>query len=163
MWNEYREKYPGGSVIHHYNREEWTSIATNAPDVIVASDGGPILNLEQKIAPFGIGTNARILGRYVREQGTLSLTDAIARMTWLPVKVLQNYSSAMARKGRLQVGMDADITIFDPETVIDNATYKAPYQASTGFVHVLVNGQFVVRDGDLLEGSYPGRRVLREN
>jgi hypothetical protein len=77
MWHEYREKYPGGTIIHHYNKEEWTSVATNAPDVIVAADGFPIFTLEQKVAPFGIGTNSRVLGRYVREKGSLSLQDAI--------------------------------------------------------------------------------------
>ncbi len=161
MWNEYREKHAGGIVIHHYNKEEWTRIPTEAPDVIVASDSIPIVSLEQKVGPWGIGTNARILGHYVREEGTLSLSDAIAKMTWLPVKVLENYSSTMAQKGRIQTGKDADITIFDPETVIDNATYEAPYQASSGFVHVLVNGQFVVRDGVLQDTVFPGERITR--
>jgi len=160
-WNEYREKYPGGTVIHHYNREEWTRIATEAPDVIVASDGTPVLSLEQKVGPWGIGTSARVLGHYVREEGTLSLHDALAKMTILPARVLDSYSPAMARKGRLQAGMDADITIFDPETVIDHATYQDPLQASSGIVHVLVNGQFVIRDDKLVEGAYPGQRVLR--
>jgi N-acyl-D-aspartate/D-glutamate deacylase len=113
MWHEYREKHPGGTVIHHYNKEEWTSVATNAPDVIVAADGFPIFTLEQKVAPFGIGTNARVLGRYVREKSSLSLQDAIAKMTYLPAKMLQGYSPSMAMKGRIKVGADADITVFD--------------------------------------------------
>jgi N-acyl-D-aspartate/D-glutamate deacylase len=161
MWNEYREKYPGGTVIHHYNKEEWTRVATESADVIVASDGIPILSLEKKVAPFGIGTNARILGRYVREQGSLSLNDALSKMTLLPVKMLENYSPSMARKGRIQVGKDADITIFNPQTVIDNATFEDPYQASSGIVHVLVNGQFVVRDDELQDLAFPGERVTR--
>ncbi len=161
MWHEYREKYPGGLVIHHYNKEEWTSVATNAPDVIVAADGFPILTLEHKVAPFGIGTNARVLGRYVREEGTLSLQDAIAKMTYLPARMLQDYSPSMARKGRIRIGADADITVFDPATIIDNATYAEPYQASSGIVHVLVGGQFALRDGELERDVYAGRRVLR--
>ena len=161
MWHEYREKYPGGTVIHHYNKEEWTSVATNAPDVIVAADGFPIFTLEQKVAPFGIGTNARVLGRYVREKGSLSLQDAIAKMTYLPAKMLQDYSPSMAMKGRIKVGADADITVFDPATVIDNATYADPYQASSGIVHVLVGGQLAISDGELQSDVYAGRRVLR--
>ena len=161
MWHEYREKHPGGTVIHHYNKEEWTSVATNAPDVIAAADGFPIFSLERKVAPFGIGTNSRVLGRYVREKGTLSLQDAIAKMTYLPAKMLQDYSPSMAMKGRIKIGADADITVFDPATVIDNATYSNPYQASTGIVHVLVNGQFALHDGELRSDMYAGRRVLR--
>ncbi|MCP5093719.1 MAG: amidohydrolase family protein, partial [Gammaproteobacteria bacterium] len=151
MWHEYREKYPGGTVIHHYNKEEWTSVATEAPDVIVAADGFPIFTLEQKVAPFGIGTNSRVLGRYVREKGSLSLQDAIAKMSYLPAKMLQDFSPSMAMKGRIKVGADADITVFDPATVIDNATNSDPYQASSGIVHVLVGGQLAIRDGALLQ------------
>lgn len=161
MWYEYREKYPGGLVIHHYNKEEWTSVATNAPDVIVAADGFPILTLEQKVAPFGIGTNSRVLGRYVREKGSLSLQDAIAKMTYLPARMLQGYSPSMAMKGRIKVGADADITVFNPATIIDNATYAEPYQASSGIVHVLVGGQLAISDGELQSDVYAGRRVLR--
>ena len=161
MWHEYREKYPGGTVIHHYNKEEWTSVATNAPDVIVAADGFPIFTLEQKVAPFGIGTNSRVLGRYVREKGTLSLQDAIAKMTYLPATMLQDYSPSMAKKGRIKIGADADITMFDPATVIDNATYADPYRTSGGIVHVLVGGRLAISDGELQSDVYAGRRVLR--
>ncbi len=161
MWHDYRKNRPGGGVIHHYNKEEWTSIATNAPDVIVAADGVPIISLEHKVAPFGVGTNARVLGRYVREKGSLSLPDAIAKMTYLPAKVLENYAPSMAMKGRLKVGADADITVFDPDTVMDRATFRDPYQASTGISHVIVGGQFAIRDGELQRDVYAGRRVLR--
>ena len=102
-----------------------------------------------------------MLGRYVREQNTLSLPDPIAKMTLLPARVLEQYSPAMARKGRIQVGKDADITIFDAKSVADNATFREPYQASTGINHVLVNRQFVVRDEELLEEAFPGQRVTR--
>lgn len=160
-WHEYREKFPGMSVIHHYNREAWTSIATNAPDVAVASDGSPVFDLENKAPPWGIGTSARVLGRYVREQGSLSLMTALAKMTSLPASILQDYSPTFRRKGRIQPGTDADITIFDPDTIIDNATFQDPYRPSSGIAHVLVGGSFVVRDGRFQEGVFPGKRVLR--
>ena len=148
-------------MIHHYNKEEWTSVATEALDVMVASDGFPIFTLEQKVAPFGIGTYSRVLGRYVREKGSLSLQDAIAKMSYLPARLLQDYSPSMAMKGRIKAGADADITVFDATTVIDNATNSGPYQASSGIVHVLVGGQLAIRDGELQQGVYAGRRVLR--
>ena len=160
-WHEYREKMPGLSVIHHYNREEWTSIATNAPDVAVASDGSPILNLRNKVPPWGIGTNARVLGRYVREKGSLDLMTALAKMTLLPASILEDYVPTFQNKGRIRTGADADITIFDPNTIIDNATFRDPYQPSSGIEHVLVGGTFVVRGGQFQEGVHPGKRILR--
>lgn len=162
MWHEYREKFPGGLVIHHYNKEAWTKIATEAPDVIVAADGGPILSLDQKVAPFGVGTYARVLGRYTKGRGgNLTLMQALAKMTILPAQVLGPYVPAMQRKGRIEVGADADITIFDPATIIDHATFQEPFKASSGIAHVLVGGQFVIRNAELQEGVYPGKRVLK--
>lgn len=160
-WEHYRESAPGTTVIHHYNKEEWTSIATNAPDVMVASDGTPVISLKANVAPFGIGTNARILGRYVRERQSLTLIQAIRKMTLLPADMLSTYNPAFRQKGRLQEGMDADITVFDPNNVIDRATYREPFQHSEGFMQVLVGGQFVVKDGILLPDAYPGVRVDR--
>ena len=160
MWHEYREKHPEGAVIHHYNREAWTRIATTAPDVVVASDGLPVLSPEVKAPPFGIGTFSRILGRYVREERSLSLMDALAKMTVGPARVLEDWAPAFRYKGRIQVGADADLTVFDPEHVIDHATFADPYLPSTGIDHVIVAGTFVVRDGTLLDGPTPGRRLL---
>ena len=160
-WREYRETKPGLGVIHHYNREQWTAIATNAPDVAVASDGMAIVDLDVKVPPWGIGTNARVLGRYVREKGSLELMTALAKMTLLPASILENYAPALRNKGRIRPGADADITVFDPKTVIDNATFRDPYQPSSGIEHVLVNGTFIVREGQFQEGAYPGKRILR--
>ena len=67
--------------------------------------------------------------------------------------------NAMKRKGRLQVGMDADITIFDPATIRDRATFAEPAQTSTGIAHVIVNGTFVLRDGIFQQGVTPGQPV----
>ena len=125
------------------------------PDVIAASDGIPFS--EGRAHPRGAGTFARILGHYVRERGVLSLMDALRKMTLLPAQRIEGIVPEMARKGRVQVGSDADLTIFDPERVIDRATYDAPDQYSAGIVHVLVGGAFVVRDGALVDGVQPGR------
>jgi len=160
-WEKYRRESPGGTVVHHYNREEWTRIASEAPDVIVAADGTPIVTLEQKSAPFGVGTFARVFARYVRDEKTLDLMDAVAKMTLLPAQVLEDYSQAFRHKGRVQVGADADITVFDLERIQDNATFQDPYRPSTGITHVIVGGAFVLRDERLVEDSFPGHRIPR--
>lgn len=160
-WDRYRRESPGGTVVHHYNREEWTRQASEAPDVIVAADGVPILTLDQKNAPFGIGTFSRIYAHYVRDEGTLDLMDAVAKMTLLPARVLEGYSVAFRQKGRIRVGADADITVFDLDRIQDNASFSDPYRPSTGIMHVLVGGRFALRDGELQEDNYPGQRILR--
>jgi N-acyl-D-aspartate/D-glutamate deacylase len=160
MFEKYREKYPEGAVIHHYLKEEWTTQAIQAPGVIVVSDLIPMKSREQLVPPHN-GAFTRVLGRYVREKSVLSLPEAIEKMTLLPAQRLEAYAPAFSRKGRIQTGMDADITVFDPDTVIDNATYRDPYQEASGITHVVVNGSLVVRDGKVIEGIYPGRRIMK--
>ncbi len=145
----------GGWVIMHGRSEAINEWIVGQPDVIAASDGIPFS--EGRAHPRGAGTFARILGHYVRERGVLSLMDALRKMTLLPAQRIEAIVPEMALKGRVQVGSDADLTIFDPERVIDRATYAAPDQYSAGIEHVLVAGTFVVRDGALVDGVEPGR------
>ena len=158
MWQEYREKHPEGQVIHHYLKEEWTRRALVEPGVMVVSDLLPMETEESKVAPHN-GTFARILGHYVREEKLIDLETALAKMTIVPARRLEKMAPVFRRKGRLRVGADADITIFDPEKVIDRATYQNPYQASEGINYVIVNGELVVRDGEIQEGLFPGRAI----
>lgn len=162
MWNEYREKYPEGQVIHHYLKEEWTRAALAEPGVIVVSDLLPMKTEESKVAPHN-GAFSRILGRYVRELELLELSDALARMTILPARRLEAAFSAFKRKGRVQVGADADLTIFDPDEILDQATYRDPYQPALGIEHVIVGGQPVVRDGKRDESLHPGKLLSLED
>ena len=151
----YREQ--GGWVIMHGRSEATNEWIVSQPDVIVASDGIPFS--EGRAHPRGAGTFARILGRYVRERGVLSLMDGLRKMTVMPARRLETVAPQMAAKGRVQVGADADLTLFNPDRVIDRATYDTPDQFSEGIVHVLVAGTFVVRDETLVDGVTPGRAI----
>jgi N-acyl-D-aspartate/D-glutamate deacylase len=159
MWEEYREKYPEGQVIHHYVKEEWTRRALVEPGVMVVTDILPIESPDIKSAPHG-GSFARVLARYVREEALLDLGTAVAKMTLLPARRLEGVAPAFARKGRLRVGADADVTVFDPDRVLDRTTYADPFEPSEGIPYVIVNGVVVVRDGEIAEGASPGRRLL---
>jgi N-acyl-D-aspartate/D-glutamate deacylase len=148
----------GGQVIHHYLKEEWTQRAVQEPDVIIVSDLMPMKTKEKKVAPHN-GAFSKVLGRYVREEKLLDLNTAIAKMTLLPARRLENYAPVFRRKGRLQQGMDADITIFNPVTIRANATYQDPYQEATGIVHVIVNGTPIIRDGSQVQDTFPGEQL----
>jgi N-acyl-D-aspartate/D-glutamate deacylase len=154
-FTEYRKE--GGAVIMHFMKPEWIQRAMASPFVIVASDGMPFA---PGAHPRSAGTFSRVLGRYVREQKVLSLMDALGKMTILPARRLEPLSPQMKNKGRLRVGADADITVFDPATVIDTATFEKGLSFSTGIEHVLVNGVPVVRDGKTVPNTFPGQAVL---
>ena len=154
-FEQYRRQ--GGFVIMHGRSEATNEWVASQPDVIVASDGIPFS--EGRAHPRGAGTFARILGHYVRERQALSLMDAVRKMTLLPAQRLEQVAPQMARKGRVQAGADADLTLFDPDQVIDRATYDSPDQYSDGVVHVIVGGTFVVRDSTLVEGVMPGEAI----
>jgi hypothetical protein len=143
-------------------------------DAIVASDAmmltwsGPPREDEWPLPPEATthprtaGTYARSLRVLTRDYG-LPLVDALRRMTLLPAQVMEVVAPSMARKGRISAGSDADIVVFDPQTVSDQATYDDSTRPSTGITHVLVNGEFVVRDGQLQLDARPGRAVRAGN
>ena len=99
------------------------------------------------------------MGHYAREQKALTLMQALRKMTIMPAKRLAEYVPQMRNKGRLQVGADADITIFNLETIIDKATYENPMQHSKGIEYIIVNGELVIKDGKLIQGNKPGRPI----
>lgn len=151
------EKYrkQGGIVVIHMIPEDAARAAVANPLVMIASDGMPITG--PKVHPRGQGTFSRVLGHYVREEKALDLMTALKKMTLMPAQRLEKRAPVFKDKGRIRLGADADITIFDPNRVIDKATYEKPLQYSEGIQFVLVNGVAVVKDGKVVDGVFPGR------
>ena len=151
------EKYrkEGGIVVIHSIPEEDVRIALANPNIIVASDGMRITG--PKVHPRGQATYSRVLGHYVREEKVLDLMTALRKMTLLPAQRLEKRAPAFRDKGRVRVGADADITVFDAGRVIDKATFEEPLQYSEGIQFVLVDGVAVVKDGQFVKGVLPGK------
>ena len=154
-FSRYRKQ--GGLAVLHMIPEESVRAALVHPGVFVGSDGVPLTNGGGH--PRGVGTYARILGRYVREQKVLDLMTALRKITLMVAQRLEPFVPAMRNKGRLAIGADADVTVFDAARVIDRATYEKPAQFSEGIRHVLVAGTFIVKDEKLVPNVTPGRSI----
>lgn len=145
----------GGTVIIHGRTEEQTRAAIVSPLTMIASDG---FIEHGRGHPRTSGSYSKVLGMYVRDQHALSLMDAIRKMTLAPAQRLEARAPAMAAKGRVRVGGDADLTIFDPATVIDRSTYEDATIPSAGIPFVVVRGEVVVDSGRVTHAR-PGRAI----
>jgi N-acyl-D-aspartate/D-glutamate deacylase len=148
-----RYRKEGGMVAIHCIPEEVVKMAMAAPDVMIASDG---LLEDGKGHPRAAGTYARVLGKYVREEHAVPLMEALRKMSLMPAQRLN-----MPNIGRIKVGADADITVFDPAKVIDRATFDKPAQYSEGIPYVMVNGVLVVKNSHLQAAVFPGHGLRR--
>jgi N-acyl-D-aspartate/D-glutamate deacylase len=151
------EKYrkAGGTVVIFSIPEAAVRTAIANPMVMIASDGMPLTG--PKVHPRGQATFSRVLGHYVREEKTLDLMTALRKMTLMPAQRLEKRAPAFHDKGRIRVGADADITVFDADRIIDKATFEEPLQYSAGISFVFVNGVPVVNHGQLVDGIFPGK------
>jgi hypothetical protein len=121
--------------------------------VMIASDG-----LEGH--PRNAGTFSRVLAQYIREKGTITLMEALRKMSLMPAQMLERSTPAARQKGRLQEGADADIVVFDPATIADHATFQKPMEPSVGVHYLLVAGTVIVDDGKIVPDLYPGGALL---
>lgn len=123
------------------------------PETMIASDAGPRRFGDAVPHPRGYGNNARLLGRYVRELGLLSLEEGVRKMTSLPAQTFR-----LRNRGELKPGFVADVVVFDPAKVEDPSKFDDPHHYAKGFSDVIVNGVPVIRDGAITPAR-PGRPV----
>jgi len=141
------------SVLIFSNTQEMVDKVIPHPLVMIASDGAPG-------HPRNAGTYSRVLAQYVREKGTITLMNALRKMSLMPAEMLERSTSAARHKGRLQVGADADIVVFDPASIADRSTFEKPMQPSLGVRYLLVGGVLVVDQGEIVSDVLPGRALV---
>ncbi len=149
--------------LHSSSNPRWVLIFSNTQEVVdkvipnplvmIASDG-----LEGH--PRNAGTFSRVLAQYVREKGSITLMDALRKMSLMPAEMLERSTPAARQKGRLQEGADADIVVFDASTITDHATFQKPMEPSTGVHYLVVGGTLVVDEGKIVPDVFPGRALL---
>jgi len=178
---EAQTKTPGAWIVAHYMRPDRSAADQGYLDQSVLFPGGAIasdamqwtskgqpitgdvwpLPTDAFAHPRSAGTFTRFLRDYVRERRQLTLREGLRRMTLIPAQILEGSVPRMTRKGRVQVGADADLVAFDLATVSDRGTYTQPNQTATGMRYVIVNGTPVIRDGALVRDAQPGRPIRR--
>ena len=140
------------TVLIFSNSQEVLDEVIRHPLVMIASDGF-------QGHPRNAGTYSRVLAQYVREKGTLTLMDALRKMSLMPAEMLERSTPAARQKGRLQEGADGDIVVFDPATISDRATFQKPMEPSVGVHYLLVAGTVVVDEGKIVPDVFPGRAL----
>ncbi len=148
--------------LHNSEKANWVLIFSNTqemvdkviphPLVMIASDG-----LEGH--PRNAGTYSRVLAQYVREKGTITLMDAVRKMSLMPAERLERSTPAARKKGRLQESADADIVVFDAATIGDRSTFQKPMEPSVGVRYLIVGGTVVVDEGRIVPDVFPGRAL----
>jgi N-acyl-D-aspartate/D-glutamate deacylase len=141
------------TVLVFANSQEMIDKVIPHPLIMIASDGF-------QGHPRNAGTYSRVLAQYVREKGTLTLMDALRKMSLMPAEVLERSTPTARQKGRLQEGADADIVVFDAATISDRSTFAKPMEPSVGVHYLVVGGTVVVDEGKIVPDVFPGRALL---
>ncbi|WNJ18293.1 amidohydrolase family protein [Pontibacter sp. G13] len=182
---DYQKNQPGTFIVWHFLDEhdpEDLALLDQSilhPEILIESDemfwmtmdeAGHIENYEGQAWPLpegafshprSNGTFAKMLRSYVRERKLMTLSEALRKMSLMPAQTLEAFVPQMKQKGRLQTGMDADVVVFDPETIADQGTYEDPNHPAIGVQTVLVNGKMVLSEGQLIEGVGAGMPIRR--
>src|ERR1700719_1159233 len=149
--------------LHSSSTTHWVLIFANTQEVVDKVIPHPLVMIASDGAeghPRNAGTYSRVLAQYVREKGTVTLMDAIRKMSLMPAQMLERSTPAGRQKGRLQEGADADIVVFDAGTISDRATFQKPMEPSVGVRYLVVEGTVVVDEGKVVAEVFPGRAIL---
>lgn len=140
-------------VLVFANTQEMVDATIPNPLIMIASDGA-------EGHPRNAGTYSRVLAQFVREKKTVSLMDALRKMSLMPAQMLERSTPEGRRKGRLQEGADADVVVFDPQTISDRSTFEKPMEPSVGVRELLVGGTVLIDGGKMVPNVYPGRAIV---
>ncbi|HLZ43450.1 MAG TPA: amidohydrolase family protein [Candidatus Sulfotelmatobacter sp.] len=149
--------------LHNSNRLQWVLIFANTQQIIDSVIPNPLIMIASDgIAahPRNAGTYSRVIRQYVREKKTLTLMEALRKMTLMPAQMLERSTPAGRLKGRLHEGADADIVVFDPDTISDRSTFQNPMEPSVGVHYLLVGGTVLIDDGKMVDNVFPGRAIV---
>jgi N-acyl-D-aspartate/D-glutamate deacylase len=148
--------------LHNSSTTHWVLIFANTQEVVDSVIPNPLVMIASDGAlghPRNAGTFSRVLEQYVREKGTVTLMDAIRKMSLMPAEMLERSTPAARKKGRLQEGCDADIVVFDEGAISDHATFVKPMEPSVGVRYLVVGGTLVVDEGKIASDVFPGRAL----
>src|SRR5579862_2025367 len=149
--------------LHNSGTKQWVLIFANTQEMVDKTIPNPLIMIASDGAeghPRNAGTFSRVLRQYVREKKEITLMEAIRKMTLMPAQMLERSTPAARQKGRLQEGADADIVVFDPQTISDRSTFEKPMEPSVGVHYLLVGGKLLIDDGKMVPNVFPGRAIV---
>jgi len=149
--------------LHNSSKQQWVLVFANTQEMVDKTIPNPLIMIASDGAeghPRNAGTYSRVLAQYVREKKTLTLMEALRKMTLMPAQVLEDSTPAAHAKGRLQEGADADVVVFDPQTITDRSTFEKPMEPSVGVHYLLVAGTPLIADGKMVQDVYPGKAIV---
>ena len=149
--------------LHNSNAKQWVLIFANTQQIVDELIPNPLIMIASDGAeghPRNAGTYSRVLAQYVREKKSLTWMEALRKMTLMPAQMLERSTPDAKRKGRIQEGADADIIVFDPNTISDRSTFQKPMEPSVGVHYLLVGGAVLIDDGRMASDIHPGKAVL---
>ena len=149
--------------LHNSTKQQWVLVFANTQEMIDKTIPNPLIMIASDGAeghPRNAGTYSRVLAQYAREKKTLTLMEALRKMTLMPAQMLERSTPEARHKGRVQEGADADLVVFDPQTISDRATFEKPMEPSVGVHFLLVGGAVLIDDEKMVKGVFPGQAIM---